>query len=816
MPQLEPSYLRYIYDGLEKGDLHPDNAAALPEGLIGLYEAAFVDSKPARERQKLLNTLAIWALLKKEVSAQFVAEILEIPTQEIVDFIATYSSWFSSPESGKYQLYHERIKVYLLQKLSEQEIAILHNKLILRLEQAIEKQKEDDFEIYGLEFLSFHYYINAYSSATNKLFDFVLNNKIIERQIKISNGFKWSQNGLRNGIRFGVIMQSQSVVDCGLLLVRLFYQEQNDIERIIRLALDNKIELSIERIDSFGISNNQIEKKIISCLLLIDSIGTEISSKNKIISIHGYLDKFETSCFEFLFPINFLNNVIEHIKYYHLDCKKIYHLCNFNLNENSDLIRDFDNIIKYKNLNFDTLAEIENCINTNDLFSHFDKSKSIIFINKFINGESYNDLKENDLVQKLDILILISRSKLYIDKKYFNEILNEFIKTINSKIDTYYSPQDLTKIAICFYNINNIEDSKNLIIKSIEICSLSVESSEEYDCYSKIIYCLILHRCKELIYFAINNIPYIELQKYYLLLLSYINFENKNFLKSKEDIIESIKYKSLNINNPSTINDIKFNICINLIQNRKINEALALIKSIHEIFIKKSLIEIIFFNFKNILNKKEIKFLIHELPEGALDYKLFENVKISDYNLIKENYLLEEITKGCAINFRNIIRFENPLFKEEDVFAVGTIHKGTITEIVEKGGVVDFGIDVVGFIPTRHLKKEDGEKLKKGEEARFKVIEFNKELKRVVASYSAIMSVNNETSYLELEKSSIKNIASLISLNKFNLQGLEYLLVMRALNIIFMYKNYNHKEINQFNKILNIQWAIDIKNQLPN
>jgi hypothetical protein len=36
MSHLEPSYLRYIYDGLEKGDLHPNNAAALPEGLIGL------------------------------------------------------------------------------------------------------------------------------------------------------------------------------------------------------------------------------------------------------------------------------------------------------------------------------------------------------------------------------------------------------------------------------------------------------------------------------------------------------------------------------------------------------------------------------------------------------------------------------------------------------------------------------------------------------------------------------------------------------------------------------------------------------------
>ena len=40
MSHLEPSYLRYIFDGLEKGDLHPDNAAALPEGLTALDEAA--------------------------------------------------------------------------------------------------------------------------------------------------------------------------------------------------------------------------------------------------------------------------------------------------------------------------------------------------------------------------------------------------------------------------------------------------------------------------------------------------------------------------------------------------------------------------------------------------------------------------------------------------------------------------------------------------------------------------------------------------------------------------------------------------------
>lgn len=76
MPQLEPTYLRFIYDGLVKGSNHPENAAELPEGLIGLYEEAFDERTSVIERQKLLQRFAIWALLKKEVSAAFVAEVL--------------------------------------------------------------------------------------------------------------------------------------------------------------------------------------------------------------------------------------------------------------------------------------------------------------------------------------------------------------------------------------------------------------------------------------------------------------------------------------------------------------------------------------------------------------------------------------------------------------------------------------------------------------------------------------------------------------------------------------------------------------------
>ena len=206
MPHLEPSYLRYIFDGLEKGELHPDNAAALPEGLTGLYEAAFEENKPARERQKLLETFAIWALLKKEVSAQFVAEILDVPTQEIIDFIATYSSWFTSPESDKYQLYHERLKVYIIQKVSINSIRDLNTQLIRRLESELAKKKGSEFEKYALTFLCSHIQVEAFTIENklfaDKLFEYATSFEYWERQKEILGTYRFSKMAMESALAY--------------------------------------------------------------------------------------------------------------------------------------------------------------------------------------------------------------------------------------------------------------------------------------------------------------------------------------------------------------------------------------------------------------------------------------------------------------------------------------------------------------------------------------------------------------------------------------------------------------------------------------
>jgi hypothetical protein len=152
MQNLDPSYLRYIYDSLEKGSIHAENASELPDGLIGLYEETFDDHLPVLKRQYIFRIFTLFALLKKEVSISFITEVLEDSEANISDFISTYSSWFNSPESGKYQLYHERLKVYILQKLSDREIQAI----ILRLIDFLLKENTEEIKSFSKEWLGFY------------------------------------------------------------------------------------------------------------------------------------------------------------------------------------------------------------------------------------------------------------------------------------------------------------------------------------------------------------------------------------------------------------------------------------------------------------------------------------------------------------------------------------------------------------------------------------------------------------------------------------------------------------------------------------
>ena len=103
-----------------------------------------------------------------------------------------------------------------------------------------------------------------------------------------------------------------------------------------------------------------------------------------------------------------------------------------------------------------------------------------------------------------------------------------------------------------------------------------------------------------------------------------------------------------------------------------------------------------------------------------------------------EVVVLELDVEGRKLSLGHKQTKDNPWDKYENEFALNTKHTASVFEIVDKGATVQFNDDIVAFIPSRHLEKEDGSKLKKGEEAEFVIIEFSKEFKRVVASHTGV------------------------------------------------------------------------------
>ena len=79
---------------------------------------------------------------------------------------------------------------------------------------------------------------------------------------------------------------------------------------------------------------------------------------------------------------------------------------------------------------------------------------------------------------------------------------------------------------------------------------------------------------------------------------------------------------------------------------------------------------------------------------------------------------------------------DNPWNQFEATYTVGSVHEGKIVELLEKGAVVSLEQGVEGFATPKHLVKEDGTQATLGEELPFKVIEFNKDSKRIILSHS--------------------------------------------------------------------------------
>ncbi|MDG1804058.1 30S ribosomal protein S1 [Flavicella sp.] len=135
--------------------------------------------------------------------------------------------------------------------------------------------------------------------------------------------------------------------------------------------------------------------------------------------------------------------------------------------------------------------------------------------------------------------------------------------------------------------------------------------------------------------------------------------------------------------------------------------------------------------------------------------------------------VLELDVENRKLNLGHKQTQENPWDGHEATYSIDSVHAGTIKEKTDKGAIVVFADGVEAFVPGRHLEKEDGSKLGKGDATDFKVLEFNKEYRRIVASHTAIFREEEAKNIKAVakkaesaEKSTFGDIAGLADLKK--------------------------------------------------
>jgi hypothetical protein len=261
-----------------------------------------------KERKETLQLFLVFALAQKEISADFAAQVLgdmwynlsdentskeEKRLQHVDDLIQLHSKRFGSPGGGKYRLYHERFRVYVLQKVSQQDITQFNDKFISLCETALETISEKDIpekESYALEFISTHFFISAMQGETeclNKekaaaLKQYAYDHRFWERQVKASKGFEWSKHMLNHMMSWASkFNEDDEVIECALNKVDLYHQEQNDAPRIVQLVADGDIETALERIEKFGGEDKEgLQRKFILYMLCLMEL-TLMDSKDK-------------------------------------------------------------------------------------------------------------------------------------------------------------------------------------------------------------------------------------------------------------------------------------------------------------------------------------------------------------------------------------------------------------------------------------------------------------------------------------------------------------------------------------------------------
>jgi hypothetical protein len=882
---LDPSYLRSIRDGILSGNIEANNNEALPDGLVGLYDKElFPPTMKWKERKETLDFFLVFALAQKEITADFAAEILgdewynhadentskeEKRLQRVNDLIQLNSKRFSPAGSGKYRLYHERFRVYVLQKVSQQDITRFNARFIALCERALETSSEKeipDKESYALEFISSHFFISAMRDETeclNKehaaaLKKYAYDQQFWERQYKSSKGFEWSKRMLNQMMRWASkFNEDEEVIECALNKVDLYHQEQNDAPRIVQLVADGDIETALERIEKFG-GNDQKQKekefKLIVLSLIDIFSGNEYTESDLKQTVLPIAKKLRELTSDFYWP-----NAVDSYTFFKV-CFEMYQL---GVEPDLLAINDFE-------INFDWITDISELSNHEIHFLIFvcEKSKSIInainiccMLSAFLQKNPRYD-ESNNLIEKaisLASTLKTSSNKeiayVAICKQMVNHNENESWIRLLTEINFEPHKEEIIKLKIAQLSIDGNHTNMDDIIDLVRDDSLRNKWSQFISLQSK-----ETDFVKRIL--NTENLEFSTLEK--IKTLAYFLVLNKNRLTNYqfEDIINNRLLKDCKfIKDPVTRTKaslIGIRALHGKLQNNENNILHQIIDELetlrysdwkNEIY---KLIAAEFFKQGNIKEAKEV--ILKSLKNDSNAYDDFSDQR--DGFLISEHTVWSDIAEGyieisnynAALKLSNqiksashrrliIFRIIDDLLNKGHVKAAISFLQKTERTIYKKY----IGCKLIQY----YLNKSDINSAKKlYEDTLSKIINFEIAfeydklylLEGELNQFLVEMIKEKEDSILFFESQisqilgrekqiidSLKVISKLDSMNKrikiFEARNdgmlLKHLMNIMCLNQLF-FSTLKQEKLNRYNRTLKLQWAIDIKNQLPN
>ncbi|WP_044173035.1 30S ribosomal protein S1 [Flectobacillus major] len=124
---------------------------------------------------------------------------------------------------------------------------------------------------------------------------------------------------------------------------------------------------------------------------------------------------------------------------------------------------------------------------------------------------------------------------------------------------------------------------------------------------------------------------------------------------------------------------------------------------------------------------------------------------------------------------------ENPWDTFESIFTVGSIHKSTIVGKNDKGATLELPYGIEGTTQLKQLVKEDGSVGEVGEQLDFKVIEFNKDDRKITLSHTRVYNDAKEEAVQEEKKKTAKDVEKVVStVEKSTLGDLDALSALKA------------------------------------